>query len=88
MTEGGFRGGNNCGTPSRWWIAFRGEVALPMPVCPSQGAKRLTMYGRPATFRHSSENHGAGMAKLVYATDLKSVGRNSPCRFESGSRHQ
>ena len=28
------------------------------------------------------------MAKLVYAMDLKSIGRNSPCRFESGSRHQ
>src|ERR1043166_6931046 len=30
----------------------------------------------------------AGVAKLVYATDSKSVGDHSPCRFESDLRHQ
>src|SRR5262249_29479002 len=30
----------------------------------------------------------APMAKLVNARDLKSLGRQLPCRFESGSGHQ
>jgi hypothetical protein len=29
----------------------------------------------------------AGVAELVDATDLKSVGRKLPCRFDSGHRH-
>ena len=30
----------------------------------------------------------AGVAKLVNAVDSKSTGGNTPCRFESDSRHQ